>query len=188
MVPLCLEAFKVFTPLWTPKTFSIAFRIRLYLGAQVGWANLGLCGQCTVVSRNFPEAETFTSIGDDTRKSPDVFCLRQAVLLSHPSWKMLDSHACCGHVSTSIASTSSQRPHLVSQRKAKWFRSGVTGVMCSAERPPIKLIATDVDGTLLNSKQELTPAVEQAIKKAADLGVPVVPCVPVSPYHRGGPL
>lgn len=45
--------------------------------------------------------------------------------------------------------------------------------MCSAQHPRIKLIATDVDGTLLNSKQELTPAVEQAIKKAADLGVPV---------------
>ena len=45
--------------------------------------------------------------------------------------------------------------------------------MCSDERSRIKLIATDVDGTLLNSKQELTPAVEQAIKKAADLGVPV---------------
>ena len=47
--------------------------------------------------------------------------------------------------------------------------------MCSAQHPRIKLIATDVDGTLLNSKQELTPAVEQAIKKAADLGVPVQP-------------
>ncbi|CAL5223726.1 g6283 [Coccomyxa viridis] len=46
--------------------------------------------------------------------------------------------------------------------------------MCSDERSRIKLIATDVDGTLLNSKQELTPAVEQAIKKAADLGVPLV--------------
>ncbi len=53
--------------------------------------------------------------------------------------------------------------------------------MCSAERPRIKLIATDVDGTLLNSKQELTPAVEQAIKKAADLGVPVRGDGPISP-------
>lgn len=46
--------------------------------------------------------------------------------------------------------------------------------MCSAQSPRIHLIATDVDGTLLNSKQELTPAVEQAIKKAADIGVPVI--------------
>ena len=46
--------------------------------------------------------------------------------------------------------------------------------MCSAEHPRIRLIASDVDGTLLNSKQELTPAVEQAIKRAAVLGVKFV--------------
>ena len=45
-----------------------------------------------------------------------------------------------------------------------------------------------MDGTLLNSKQELTPAVEQAIKKAADLGVPVIFCSSNNPYHRRGPL
>ena len=67
--------------------------------------------------------------------------------------------------------------------------------MCSAQRPRIQLIATDVDGTLLNSKQELTPAVEQAIKKAADLGVPVrktgslLICKPCSVHMPGlGPL
>ena len=58
--------------------------------------------------------------------------------------------------------------------------------MCSAKRPPIKLIATDVDGTLLNSQQELTPAVEQAIKKAADLGVPVIFCLSVDTYRQKG--
>ena len=58
--------------------------------------------------------------------------------------------------------------------------------MCSAKRPPIKLIATDVDGTLLNSKQELTPAVEQAIKKAADLGVPVIFCLSIDTYRQKG--
>lgn len=58
--------------------------------------------------------------------------------------------------------------------------------MCSAKRPPIKLIATDVDGTLLNSQQELTPAVEQAIKKAADLGVPVIFCLSIDTYRRKG--
>lgn len=55
------------------------------------------------------------------------------------------------------------------------FCQGCRGMtlVCSAKRPRIKLIATDVDGTLLNSKQELTPAVQQAIRKAAEHGVPV---------------
>lgn len=34
----------------------------------------------------------------------------------------------------------------------------------------IKLIATDVDGTLLNSRQELSPEVEAAVKEAARAG------------------
>ena len=37
----------------------------------------------------------------------------------------------------------------------------------------IKLIASDVDGTLLNSMQLLTPGVEAAIKAAGRIGVPV---------------
>ncbi|GFH21813.1 haloacid dehalogenase-like hydrolase, partial [Haematococcus lacustris] len=37
----------------------------------------------------------------------------------------------------------------------------------------IKLIVSDVDGTLLNSAQQLTPRVEQAVKAAAAAGVPV---------------
>eukprot|EP00197_Chlamydomonas_leiostraca_P005647 CAMPEP_0202870918 /NCGR_PEP_ID=MMETSP1391-20130828/17200_1 /ASSEMBLY_ACC=CAM_ASM_000867 /TAXON_ID=1034604 /ORGANISM="Chlamydomonas leiostraca, Strain SAG 11-49" /LENGTH=317 /DNA_ID=CAMNT_0049551593 /DNA_START=119 /DNA_END=1072 /DNA_ORIENTATION=- len=40
--------------------------------------------------------------------------------------------------------------------------------------PEIRLIVTDVDGTLLNSKQELTPRVEAAVKAAAAAGVPLV--------------
>lgn len=39
----------------------------------------------------------------------------------------------------------------------------------------IKLICTDVDGTLLNSKQQLTDGVAQAIQDAYNLGVPVCP-------------
>lgn len=39
----------------------------------------------------------------------------------------------------------------------------------------IKLICTDVDGTLLNSKQHLTDGVVQAIQEAFHLGVPVRP-------------
>jgi hypothetical protein len=39
--------------------------------------------------------------------------------------------------------------------------------------PHITLIATDVDGTLLDSKQQLSPGNEAAIKQAAAAGVPV---------------
>ena len=130
----------------------------------------------------------FTSIHYDTKKSPDVSCLHQAVVLSHSLSGMLVSQAFGGHLSTGVDPSSSQRPHLASQRRVKWLKSGRAGVVCSAEMSPIKLIATDVDGTLLNSKQELTPAVEQAVKKAADLGVPVLSCVHISPDHRRGSL
>lgn len=37
----------------------------------------------------------------------------------------------------------------------------------------VKLIVSDVDGTLLNSKQELTSGVLSAVTKAAAAGVPV---------------
>mmetsp|Transcript_19984 Transcript_19984/g.60403 ORF Transcript_19984/g.60403 Transcript_19984/m.60403 type:complete len:317 (-) Transcript_19984:522-1472(-) len=43
-----------------------------------------------------------------------------------------------------------------------------------AVKRDIRLIATDVDGTLLNNKQELTPRVQGAITAAVELGVPVV--------------
>ncbi len=39
--------------------------------------------------------------------------------------------------------------------------------------PEIRLIATDVDGTLLNSQQQLNPAVEDAVRQARALGVKV---------------
>ena len=39
--------------------------------------------------------------------------------------------------------------------------------------PEIRLIASDVDGTLLNSRQELTPGVERAVALANSVGVPV---------------
>ena len=41
-------------------------------------------------------------------------------------------------------------------------------------RIPIQLIATDVDGTLLTSNQELLPRVRRAVLAAVELGVPVV--------------
>ena len=39
--------------------------------------------------------------------------------------------------------------------------------------PEIKLITSDVDGTLLDSQQRLTPRVERAVQLARSVGVPV---------------
>lgn len=44
----------------------------------------------------------------------------------------------------------------------------------SSSHPEIDLIFTDVDGTLLNSSQELTPRVQAAVAAAAAAGVPLV--------------
>ena len=41
--------------------------------------------------------------------------------------------------------------------------------------PQIKLIALDLDGTLLNSNKELTPRPYRALEKAAEMGIEVVP-------------
>ena len=52
----------------------------------------------------------------------------------------------------------------------------VTLQICRAESTAatdIKLVCLDVDGTLLNSREELTPAVEEAIKAAREAGVQV---------------
>lgn len=57
-----------------------------------------------------------------------------------------------------------QQPRKMSQN------AGSRAVAAKAE---IKLITTDVDGTLLNSKLELTPKVEKAIKLSQSVGVPV---------------
>lgn len=46
-------------------------------------------------------------------------------------------------------------------------------VRAAGAHPSVQLIATDVDGTLLNHRQELTPRVEEAVKRARDAGVPV---------------
>ncbi len=40
--------------------------------------------------------------------------------------------------------------------------------------PPIRLIATDIDGTLLTSRHELTPRTEAALRAAMDRGVHIV--------------
>ena len=53
---------------------------------------------------------------------------------------------------------------------------GRYGRWSNVQRPRssnIRLIASDVDGTLLNSMQNLTPVVEASVKNAARRGVPV---------------
>ena len=47
-------------------------------------------------------------------------------------------------------------------------------VPCASSHPAIDLIITDVDGTLLNSKQELTSKVEAAVEAAAVAGIPLI--------------
>ncbi len=39
-----------------------------------------------------------------------------------------------------------------------------------------KLIAVDLDGTLLNDKQEISAKTRQALQKASRLGIKIVPC------------
>ena len=61
--------------------------------------------------------------------------------------------------------------------------------------PEIKLIALDLDGTLLNSRKELTPACRDALDRAAAAGIEIVPttgrffdgmpeCIRALPYLR----
>ena len=61
--------------------------------------------------------------------------------------------------------------------------------------PKIKLIALDLDGTLLNSRKELTPACRDALDRAAAAGIEIVPttgrffdgmpeCIRTLPYLR----
>jgi Cof subfamily protein (haloacid dehalogenase superfamily) len=44
-----------------------------------------------------------------------------------------------------------------------------------SERPPIKLIATDIDGTMLNSHGKLADEVKHSLHRAQDAGITVVP-------------
>ena len=54
-------------------------------------------------------------------------------------------------------------------RNAKRMKS----IRAFAQQAEIKLITSDVDGTLLDSQQRLTPLVEKAIKLSRSVGVPV---------------
>ena len=66
--------------------------------------------------------------------------------------------------------------------------SPVTEEILSGSRK-LELIISDVDGTLVNSKQQLTPGVRAAVAAAADAGVPLVVatggcCSVWLPWHR----
>ena len=47
---------------------------------------------------------------------------------------------------------------------------------------PLSTMPADVDGTLLSSKNELTPRTQQAIEKCIELGVPVSLCAPFNAW------
>ena len=48
-------------------------------------------------------------------------------------------------------------------------------VIPGAGRPPVRMIATDIDGTMLRSDGSLSPRVKAALAAAADAGIHVVP-------------
>jgi Cof subfamily protein (haloacid dehalogenase superfamily) len=52
----------------------------------------------------------------------------------------------------------------------------------------IKLIATDLDGTLLNSEHEITPRTERALKAAIARGVPVILATGKTVHSRHKPI
>ena len=61
-------------------------------------------------------------------------------------------------------------------------RSNKKALITNAKAAPdIKLIASDVDGTLLDSKQRLSPKVEKAVKLSRSVGVPVWFSAPILP-------
>jgi hypothetical protein len=77
-------------------------------------------------------------------------------------------------VTTSSIHQHSQLKHRRHQAAASVaVNSSTNGSSSSSSTVPVSIIATDVDGTLLNSQQQLTPGVEAAVRAAADAGVPV---------------
>ena len=52
--------------------------------------------------------------------------------------------------------------------------ASAAAVSASAQhQPEVRLVATDVDGTLLSSDQQLLPRVQSAVWRSVELGVPV---------------
>lgn len=63
-----------------------------------------------------------------------------------------------------------QRPY---RRRIRCPAASGVGVGGDGDGFDIRIIASDVDGTLVNSKQQLTPGVEAAVRRAEAAGVPV---------------
>ncbi|GIL55625.1 hypothetical protein Vafri_11159 [Volvox africanus] len=78
------------------------------------------------------------------------------------------------HTPGGYLSRSSRCPPMQSSQANRRPASSDRTVTKATPRAEIKLIASDVDGTLLNHQQQLTPAVEAAVKQASALGVPLV--------------
>ncbi len=57
-------------------------------------------------------------------------------------------------------------------------------------QPEVRLVATDVDGTLLSSDQQLLPRVQSAVQRSVELGVPVCRCLPstATKHQRRQPI
>lgn len=62
-------------------------------------------------------------------------------------------------------------------RRLSSIRRCRTQMRCQAAERRFDLVTTDVDGTLLNSKNELSARNEEAIAECTKLGIPVGPCM-----------
>lgn len=95
------------------------------------------------------------------------------------------------HTHVTIPNNRSKNIKQLFKRQLRFERGGVAFCASSAVQPAsdvadqfasgersVKLICTDVDGTLMNSRNQLSPAVEQALNSAHQAGVPVSAGVP----------
>jgi len=89
----------------------------------------------------------------------------------------------CAHLMT-ISERAVSRQHttvfaLVLERLRYWYRlhfrrpNSKRNIMCQAAERRFDLVTTDVDGTLLSTKNELSPRNEEAIAECIKLGIPV---------------
>ncbi|KAH7622674.1 putative Endoribonuclease YBEY, chloroplastic [Nannochloris sp. 'desiccata'] len=85
---------------------------------------------------------------------------------------MSPSSVMVGRLDAAICLNRPLAPHLAQQQQQQPSSSKLNAL--STNNREIDLIFTDVDGTLLNSKQELTSKVELAVSAAAAAGVPLV--------------
>jgi Cof subfamily protein (haloacid dehalogenase superfamily) len=74
----------------------------------------------------------------------------------------------------SFGLTARHRPGAARAPPPRRAAAAAASAAAAAPPPRIRLIVSDVDGTLVNSAQELTPRVEAALRAAAAAGVPTV--------------